>query len=197
MQRLHLRFQPPLMLMMEQSALSRGVGHKLNVIRAVENFFLQTQMRIESVGMKGVCCNYFIFSYTCCLYPPGPTSPKQIKIFLMNNNKAGHLSSSDICAFWLTMVDTSAQYFALGLTQASSRHVFLVCILRTLTSDSFKQSTLEAIQHILAGGSVDLTWESVDIVPVMDYNRAEVTLPTGTKSPSRTTWVAHRTVWCL
>lgn len=63
------------MLMTEQSVLSRGVGHKLNVvIRGVED--LQAPMIMESVGMEGVCCNYyFIFSFPSpspALKPLGP-----------------------------------------------------------------------------------------------------------------------------
>lgn len=118
---------------------------------------------MESVGMEGVCCNYyFIFSFTLCPHPPESTSPKQIKNLLMNNNNTGHLLLSDICTVLVTLAFTSVQYFTLGLTQTPSRHVFLACILRAPTSDSLKRSTLEAIWHIPDGRSVDLTWKSAD-----------------------------------
>lgn len=149
--------------MTEQSVLSRGVGHKLNVvIRGVED--LQAPMIMESVGMEGVCCNYyFIFSFTFCPQTSGPASPKQIKNVMMNNNKTGHLLSSDIGTVLVILAHTGVQYFTLGLTQTPSRHVFLVRILCAPASAALKHSTLEAIWLIPDGRSIDLTWESADI----------------------------------
>lgn len=154
----------PLMLMTVQSVLSSGVGHKLNaMIRGVEEFCYMLRMIMENVGMEE-CVAIIILSspFTLCSHLPWPTSLKQTKNLLMNDNKTGHLLSSVICTVLVILAYTSVQYSTPGLTQMPSRHVFLACVLRALTSDSFKHSTLEAIWHIPDAGSVDLTWESAD-----------------------------------
>lgn len=58
MQRLHLSVYPLLVLMTERSVLSRGVGHKLNV---VIRFFVKTRIIMESVGMLERIVLQFLF----------------------------------------------------------------------------------------------------------------------------------------